>query len=100
MIGFVGLGQRSSLEYVSKLHKLWRSKHGGRSSCPLVMLSPDFEEVATLQQRDDWNALDSLMVDWARKIAVVWRHLLGYRRQHDAQKCPTSTKGPPSYTYC
>lgn len=34
------------------------------------MISPDFEVVASLQERDEWGTLDGLMVEWTANMKI------------------------------
>lgn len=68
-IGFIGLGMRSSQEYCSYFQKFTRQKLGGRSSAKIVMLAPNFAEIAELQtDKNDWSKLHDLMIELAAKI--------------------------------
>lgn len=44
-IGLLGLGSYSTLFYLERLNALYNQREGGYSTCPLVMLSVDFNKI-------------------------------------------------------
>ena len=44
-IGLLGLGEKTTLFYISKLNQQFREKNGGYSTQPLKMLSANFDDV-------------------------------------------------------
>lgn len=58
----------SSLEYYRIANEKIKDLRGGFASCRCLMYSVDFSEVEKLQHTGDWEALDKLMADAARRL--------------------------------
>lgn len=68
-IGFIGgMSWESSLEYYRIANEKVQEVKGGFSSCKCLMYSVDFAEVEKLQHQNDWEALNRLMADAARRL--------------------------------
>lgn len=65
-IGLIGgMTWLSSLEYYKLINKLIQEKLGGQHSAKIILVSHDFAEIATLQQKDSWDSLTNMMIDSA-----------------------------------
>ncbi len=58
----------SSLEYYRIANEKVKELRGGFASCPCLMYSVDFAQVEKLQHAGDWEALDAMMADAARRL--------------------------------
>jgi aspartate racemase len=68
-IGFIGgMSWESSLEYYRIANEKVKALQGGFASCRCLMYSVDFSEVEKLQHSGDWQALNNLMADAARRL--------------------------------
>lgn len=68
-IGFIGgMSWESSLEYYRIANETVKNLRGGFASCRCLMYSLDFAQVENLQHAGDWEALDELMADAARRL--------------------------------
>ncbi|MEJ2583906.1 MAG: aspartate/glutamate racemase family protein, partial [Robiginitalea sp.] len=68
-IGFIGgMSWESSLEYYRIANEKVKELLGGFASCPCLMYSVDFAQVENLQHAGDWQALDGLMADAAKRL--------------------------------
>ncbi|PLW98105.1 MAG: aspartate racemase [Marinilabiliales bacterium] len=68
-IGLIGgMSWESSHVYYKIVNEKVRERLGGHHSCPCVMESVDFAEIAELQHNDEWKKLDALMVDAAQNL--------------------------------
>lgn len=69
LIGMIGgLSWESSAEYYRIINRLVQARLGGVHSARCLMYSFDFGEIDALQQRGDWPAAATLMVDAARRL--------------------------------
>jgi aspartate racemase len=76
-IGLIGgMSWESSAEYYRLLNETVRAKFGGLHSAPCVLLSVDFDEIATLQRAGDWDALTAKMVNCAQRLEQAGAELL------------------------
>ena len=66
----------SSAEYYRLLNETIRARFGGLHSAPCMLLSVDFEEIASLQRAGDWDALGARMVECARALECGGAELL------------------------
>jgi aspartate racemase len=58
----------SSLEYYRIANEKVKELQGGYASCRCLMYSLDFAQVEKLQHTGDWQALDALMADAAKRL--------------------------------
>ena len=76
-IGLIGgMSWESSAEYYRLLNETVRARFGGLHSAPCLLLSVDFNEIATLQRAGDWDALTTKMVHCARTLEQAGAELL------------------------
>src|ERR1700761_1858084 len=66
----------SSSEYYRLLNETVRARFGGLHSAPCILMSVDFDEIATLQRAGDWNALEGKMVGCAQALEKAGADLL------------------------
>lgn len=68
-IGLIGgMSWESSQLYYELINKKIKDELGGFHSAKSVMVSVDFDEIAKLQSKDDWNALNAMMVKSAKQL--------------------------------
>jgi len=68
-IGLIGgMSWESSRLYYELINKKIKSVLGGFHSAKSVMISVDFDEIARLQSKNDWAALDQMMVKAAGQL--------------------------------
>lgn len=68
-IGLIGgMSWESTLLYYELINKKVKAKLGGFHSANCVIESVDFSEIATLQAKNDWDALDELMKTRAQSL--------------------------------
>ena len=68
-IGLIGgMSWESSAEYYRLLNETVRARFGDLHSAPCILLSVDFDEIATLQRAGDWTALAAKMVSCAQAL--------------------------------
>lgn len=48
MLGILGLGNYSTLHYISRLNEEYNKIHGGYSTCPFIMKNSDFNQINNL----------------------------------------------------
>lgn len=66
-IGLIGgLSWETSAVYYEGLNKGAQARLGGLHSAKVVVVSVDLAEVTQLQQRDDWDAIASLLIEAAQ----------------------------------
>ncbi len=58
----------SSAEYYRLLNENVRARFGDLHSAPCLLLSVDFEEIATLQRAGEWEQLGAKMVECAQRL--------------------------------
>lgn len=76
-IGLIGgMSWESSAEYYRLLNETVRARFGGLHSAPCILMSVDFDEIATLQRAGDWNALEDKMVGCAQALEKAGADLL------------------------
>lgn len=61
----------SSAVYYSTINRRVREILGGYHSAKSVMVTVEFDEIQTLQHKEDWNALEELMVKSARQLEAA-----------------------------
>lgn len=66
----------STLLYYELINKKVKAILGGLHSANCVIESVDFSEIAELQAKDDWKALDELMINRARSLEGAGAELL------------------------
>ncbi len=66
----------STLLYYELINKKVKALLGGLHSANCVIESVDFSEIAELQAKDDWKALDELMIRRARSLEDAGAELL------------------------
>ena len=76
-IGLIGgMSWESTLLYYELINKKVKAMLGGLHSANCVIESVDFSEIAELQAKDDWKALDGLMIERARLLEDAGAELL------------------------
>lgn len=76
-IGLIGgLSWASSREYYSILNTEYNKRKGNNHSCPIVMYSFDFQEMATLQEDGNWIKLSEKMSDAAMHVEKAGADLI------------------------
>lgn len=76
-IGLIGgMSWESTLLYYELINKKVKATLGGLHSADCVIESVDFSEIAELQAKDDWKALDDLMISRAKKLEGSGAELL------------------------
>jgi len=71
-IGLIGgMSWESSAVYYELINKKVRDVLGGFHSCKSVMVTVDFAEIEKLQHQDEWELLDSLMVESAKQLELA-----------------------------
>lgn len=71
-IGLIGgMSWESSAVYYSTINRKVREILGGFHSAKSVMVTVEFDEIQTLQHKEDWNALEKLMVKSARQLEAA-----------------------------
>ncbi|HEY4359248.1 MAG TPA: aspartate/glutamate racemase family protein [Acidobacteriaceae bacterium] len=76
-IGLIGgMSWESSSEYYRLLNETVRARFGGLHSAPCILMSVDFNEIATLQRAGDWTALEAKMVGCAQALEKAGAELL------------------------
>lgn len=76
-IGLIGgMSWESTLLYYELINKKVKAILGGLHSANCVIESVDFSEIAELQAKDDWKALDKLMINRARSLENAGAELL------------------------
>lgn len=69
IIGLIGgMSWESSAVYYKIINQEIKKSLGGIHSCKSLMYSVDFEEIATLQHKEEWGQLGDLMIDAAQKL--------------------------------
>lgn len=66
-----GMSWESSAEYYRIINQGVRDRIDPKASAQLVLWSFDFAEIAALQAKGDWPALDALMVDAVRRLEAA-----------------------------
>ncbi len=76
-IGLIGgMSWESSAVYYKLINTIVREKLGGFHSCKSVMVSVDFAEIEKYQHLEDWNTLNNLMVNSAKKLETAGADLI------------------------
>lgn len=71
-IGLIGgMSWESSAVYYSTINRKVREILGGFHSAKSVMVTVEFDEIQTLQHKEDWNALEKLMVKSAKQLEAA-----------------------------
>ena len=71
-IGLIGgMSWESSAVYYSTINRKVREILGGFHSAKSVMVTVEFDEIQTLQHKEDWNALEKLMVKSALQLEAA-----------------------------
>jgi len=68
-VGLIGgMSWESSDSYYQIINRQVKAKLGGVHSCRSLMVSVDFQEIADLQHRGDWEKLTVMMVEAAQSL--------------------------------
>ncbi|PKB19452.1 aspartate racemase [Novosphingobium kunmingense] len=68
-IGLIGgISWKSTAEYYRVLNQLVLERLGGVHSARIVLVSVDFDEIATLQHAGEWDRLGEIMAEAARSL--------------------------------
>lgn len=71
-IGLIGgMSWESSAVYYNIINRKVREVLGGFHSAKSVMVTVEFDEIQTLQHKEDWNALESIMVKSAKQLEAA-----------------------------
>jgi len=71
-IGLIGgMSWESSAIYYEYINKKVRELKGGFHSCKNIMVSVDFAEIEKLQHKNNWKALNKLMVGAAKQLETA-----------------------------
>lgn len=63
-----GMSWESTLSYYKLLNEGVKKELGGLHSARIIMLSVDFEEIETLQRKNDWKQLGDILAKEAKSI--------------------------------
>ena len=68
-IGLIGgMSWESSAVYYQLINREVKARLGGLHSCRSLMYSVDFAEIEQLQDQEDWDQMNALMADAARRL--------------------------------
>lgn len=68
-IGLIGgMSWESTTHYYQRINELVVARLGGLHSARLLLWSVDFDDIARLQQADDWDASGRILADAARRL--------------------------------
>ncbi|WP_372641616.1 aspartate/glutamate racemase family protein [Ancylomarina sp.] len=68
-IGLIGgMSWESSIVYYELINKKVRETLGGFHSCKSLMDTVDFDHIVKLQHDDEWDELDKIMIDSAKRL--------------------------------
>ena len=68
-IGLIGgMSWVSTVDYYRYINTMVQERVGGVSSAEILLHSLNFDPIEKLQAADDWDAMDTLLVDSARKL--------------------------------
>ncbi len=71
-IGLIGgVTWLSTMEYYKMLNQMVNERLGGVSSAKLIIHSVNFEEIKTLTEAGDWDAISSILCDAALKLEAA-----------------------------
>ena len=71
-IGLIGgMSWESTSEYYKIINKTIKEKLGGLHSARCIMYSVDFEEIADLQHKGEWQKLTQLMINFAQRLEAA-----------------------------
>jgi len=71
-IGLIGgMSWESSKVYYELINKITKEKLGAFHSSKNIMISVDFAEVEELQKAENWQALDQMMADAAKRLELA-----------------------------
>ncbi len=63
-----GMSWESTLLYYRLINEETKRRLGGLHSARIAMVSLDFQDIETLQMRDDWDAAADILIDAARRV--------------------------------
>jgi aspartate racemase len=66
-----GMSWESTSLYYRKINEETRRLRGGLHSAPIAMVSVDFQEIETLQHKDDWAACATILAGKAAQIEAA-----------------------------
>lgn len=76
-IGLIGgMSWESTVVYYELMNKKVRELLGGFHSCKSIMISVDFAEIEKLQHDGNWNELNELMADAAKKLELAGAEII------------------------
>ncbi len=68
-VGLIGgMSPESTVIYYEIINKRVNERLGGLHSAKIIMESVDLEEIVSLQRQGDWGALETMMIDAARRL--------------------------------
>lgn len=71
-----GMSWSSTLEYYRILNEETARRLGGLHSAPILLHSVDFDEIAAMQRRDEWEAAGAKLADAAKGLEAAGAELL------------------------
>lgn len=66
-----GMSWESTTHYYQRINTLIAARLGGWHSARLLLWSVDFDEIARLQQADDWDAAGRMLADAAHRLELA-----------------------------
>lgn len=76
-IGLIGgMSWESSKVYYELINEKVKAELGGIYSAKIIMISLEFNEIQELQHKGDWDSLDKLMADSAKKLEQAGADLI------------------------
>ncbi|HGY12457.1 MAG TPA: aspartate racemase, partial [Desulfobacterales bacterium] len=68
-IGLIGgMSWESTAHYYTELNRGINSALGGLHSAQILLYSVDFGPIEKLMTKEDWNSIEDIMADAARKV--------------------------------
>jgi aspartate racemase len=66
-----GMSWESTALYYRLINEETRRRLGGLHSAPIALVSVDFQEIESMQARDDWDAAGKLLADAAQRVEAA-----------------------------
>ncbi len=66
-----GMSWESTLLYYRLINEETKRRLGGLHSARIAMVSLDFQDIETLQMKDDWDAAADILIDAARRVETA-----------------------------
>lgn len=71
-----GMSWESTAHYYRLINEETKRIRGGLHSAPIAMVSVDFDEIETLQQKGDWDSAGDLLATRAKQVEAAGAELL------------------------